>query len=400
MALPLPQVQTAIGNQLTKTLSERLDGTISIEKIHLKPFTTLVLKNAVITDKNPSYDALDSTLHPIDTFFRAEYIIAKFSLDGLTDKESIRIRSAYIGNAQMNLVLEDLVLNDGSIDNYDNLSRIFRIKEPEVKKKPSPKEIFRIGNVEISEMGFALINRSSEKTPYYGGINWNDLDIKDINLSARNLRFKNGIMSGLAESLSFVEKSGFTCGRISGEARVGQGKTIIDDLRIRDSYSDIHLPLFMMSYNGVQDFSDFIHKVRLDASILNSIVDFRTISYFAPQLEGNRLRADISGSMSGCIDNFAIRDMRICSSAGGFEATVDGRMRGIPETYQMHIDGQLNDIRLTPEGLGLFVSEWMPEGKLDLSGFGKECVFTGNGEACGYLNSLNTRADLHTAAEA
>ena len=129
LIIQVPQVQTAVAEKVTEVLSEKLDGEITVEKIHLRPFNTLVLKNLLILDKNPARSPVDSTLRQIDTFFRAEYIIAKFSLDGLTDKESIRIRSAYIGNAQMNLVLEDLVLNDGSIDNYDNLSRIFRIKE-------------------------------------------------------------------------------------------------------------------------------------------------------------------------------------------------------------------------------------------------------------------------------
>ena len=33
---------------------EKLDGEITIEKIHFKPFTTLVLKNTLIIDKNPA----------------------------------------------------------------------------------------------------------------------------------------------------------------------------------------------------------------------------------------------------------------------------------------------------------------------------------------------------------
>ena len=55
LTLQLPQVQTAVADKVMSSLSERLDGNISIEKIHLKPFTTLVLKNAVITDKHPMY---------------------------------------------------------------------------------------------------------------------------------------------------------------------------------------------------------------------------------------------------------------------------------------------------------------------------------------------------------
>jgi hypothetical protein len=59
-----------------KTLSEKLDGEITIEKIHLKPFTTLVLKNVTVTDKNPIHDVMNPELQPVDTFFHARYVIA------------------------------------------------------------------------------------------------------------------------------------------------------------------------------------------------------------------------------------------------------------------------------------------------------------------------------------
>jgi hypothetical protein len=202
LILQLQQVQTAIGEKVLRALSDKLDGTITVEKIHLKPFTTLVLKNAIITDNNPVADPTDSSLCKIDTLFRAEYIIAKCSLDGLMDEESIKIKSAVVNNAVMNLVMEDLYLEDGTRKSYNNLSRIFRIESSDEENEISPKEIFNIDRVNISEMTFRLISRCKDKTAYYGGINWNDLEVNDIELTAHGLRFKDGIMYGTAESLS------------------------------------------------------------------------------------------------------------------------------------------------------------------------------------------------------
>ena len=376
------------------TLSENLDGEIDIEKLHIKPFTTLVLKNVVIVDKHPAIDPIDSTLAQVDTFFRAQYIIAKFSIEGLLHKEGIRLKTAYVGNAQMNLTIEEQFDENGVRDATNNLSRIFRIKKPDVKVEPSPDEIFRISNIEIYNMGFKLLNRSSKKTPYHGCINWNDLDVFSINLNAKNLRFADGIMYGKAERLSFVEKSGFKVSQMSGEARVGRGKTIVENLRIRDEYSDLKLPLFMMSYNSVLDFNDFIQKVRLDAEIGTSMVDFRTITYFAPQLEGNMLKATFSGMMSGCIDDFRVKDIDFTSHAGGFSGIVNGRISGIPEVYRMRIDAKVSNMQLTTEGLGKFVTEWMHSGELDLSRFGSGITFATQATAKGLLNNLDVNATL------
>ena len=395
LIIQLPQVQTAVANKVTGILSDKLDGEITVEKIHLRPFNTIVLKNLLIIDKHPAKSSTDSLSAQIDTFFRAEYIIARMSLAGLMDEESLKIKSADIKNAQMNLVLEDLHTENDSIVMYNNLSRIFRIDKDKERKEPKPDEIFRIDDIGIRDMGFAMINRSSHMIRYLGGgIDWNNLDIRDIDLTAKHLYFRDGIMYGKAERLSFRETTGFNVREMAGEARVGRGKTIVDNLIIRDTWSDIHLARFMMSYRNVDDFHDFINLVRLDATILESVVDFRTIASFAPQLEGNSLRADISGEMSGTVDDFIVRKIRFSSQDGGFSGKLDGRMTGIPDTYGMWIDADVTGLNLTTDGLGRFVTHWMRGGSLDISKFGKGTTFYGNASARGYLNNLNTTASL------
>ncbi len=392
LTLQLPQVQTFIAGRVTDVLSRKLDGEITFEKLHIRPFTTLVLKNVAIIDKEPAKDPTDPTKEQIDTFFRAKYIIARFSLKGLTGSDGIHIRKAYISDACMNLVLEE-----GSDENgkgTDNLSRIFRLKKKTQKKEPSEKELFHIKNVDIRNMAFALINYKTDKTPYHGGINWNDLDITHIDINARELMFKGGIMSGSLDHLSFKEKSGFQCLSISGKAKVGNGRTIVEDFNLKDRWSDISLPLYMMSYNGVEDFSDYINKVRMDAILENSTVDFRTIAYFAPTLEENRLRVNASGKADGYVSNLRFNGITAKSEAGGFSGTVNGRLTGLPDIEKTVIKADVRNFHLTAEGLGLFVSEWMKEGELDLSRFAKGTIFMVDASADGLLNRLNAKASI------
>ena len=143
LILQLPQVQTFAVSKVADILSEKLDGDITFEKLHFRPFTTLVLKNVSITDRNPAKDPAAPKKEVIDTFFRAGYIIAKFSLEGLTGSEGIHIRKAYISDAQMNLVLENAPA--GSEKGMENLSRIFRLK-----KGKKDKNSLRIKNYSIS----------------------------------------------------------------------------------------------------------------------------------------------------------------------------------------------------------------------------------------------------------
>ncbi len=395
LVIQIPQVQTYVADKVVRVLSERLDGDIYFEKIHLKPFTTLVLKNVSIIDRHPYADTVDPASIKVDTFFRAEYIIAKFSLDGLVKHEGIHLDNAFIENARMNLVIENKPdEGDGDITT-DNLSRIFRIKQTEEPKK-SEKEIFHIRKVEIRNMGFVMKNYEFDRPEYdEGGIDWNDLDISGINLTAKKLKFKGGIMSGELPELSFREKSGYSIDNLSGTAKVGRGKTIVEDLHIDDPWSDVHLPLFMMSYDNIHAFNDFIPLVKLDGNIAESSLDFRTLSYFAPELKGNELKIKISGNMSGYIDNFTFSDIRINSDAGGFKGKASGLMRGLPDIENTYLDARLDDFRLTTKGLSKFISEWMTgKGTLDLGRFAEGSEFALAAKGAGMMNELDIDAKI------
>lgn len=395
LMLQLPQVQTFIAEKVVERLDDKLDADIYFEKIHFRPFRTLVLKNVEIIDRNPVPDATGQSDIKVDTFFRAEYIIAKFTLEGLIRQQGIHLDEARISNAQMNLVLEDKPDEGDGDTSYDNLSRIFRLKKQQ-RPKQSEKEIFFIRDVEISDMGFSMKNHGRDKTPYHGGINWNDLDVKDIDIKAEDLHFKAGIMSGHAESISFHEKSGYRVKRISGDAKVGRGKTIVENLHLTDPWSRLDIPDFMMSYENVKAFKDFISKVKLDGEIDDSRIDFKTITYFAPQLEGNSLRAGISGRFSGYVDNFNVTELEFASEAGGFAGTVNGTMKGLPEIEKTTLEARIDKFNMTSEGLGLFLSEWMKDGKLDLSRYAKGHTFMVTAKASGLMNSLDIDTDIYS----
>ncbi|MGM9735845.1 MAG: translocation/assembly module TamB domain-containing protein [Candidatus Cryptobacteroides sp.] len=395
ITLQFPRVQTAVARLVVDKVSDKIDGEISFEKIHLKPFTTLILKNTVILDKEPVTDLADSLSVPMDTLFRAEYIIAKFSFESLLGHEGVHIDKIYLTGAKMNLVIEDVPEADSDTTTV-NLARIFHLKaNPD--KQISEKEIFLIRKAEIRDMEFVMKNYSARKPPYHGGINWNDMDVLDIGIKARNLRFKGGVMDGSADIISFREKSGFVCKSISSpDVKVGNGRTIIEDLKLDDGISEIKLPLFMMSYTCPKDFGDFIQKVRIDGKIGKSTLDFRTLWYFAPQLEGNRLRLAISGEASGYVEDFNLKDIKVTSVAGGFSGSVSGNMKGLPDINATRLDMKIQDFHFTAMGMGDFISEWMHEGRLDLDNYAKGTIFMLNGDVEGLLNRLRVNADINS----
>lgn len=394
--IQFPSIQTMIAEKVLGGLADKLDGNIQVEKIHLKPFTTLVLKDVRIIDRDPVENPFDTLQAPIDTFFRAEYIIASFTLDGLLSNEGLQIRRAVVDNGEFNLVLEDRIDENGSPYMTDNLTRIFRIPPADPDAPLNMDQIFFIRKVTLRDFRFTMRNLQSSRPEfdYEFGMDWNDLDIMDINAEAEDLRFKEQKMYGTLNKLSFREKSGYTCRNISGTTAVGQGKTIVNNVRLQDEWSDIRVPQFMMSYANIDAFAEFLTDVRIDGTISPSKLDFTTITYFAPELKGNKLRASVSGSMSGFVDNFKVKDVKVVTEGGGFEGVVNGSMTGLPDIYNTSLNAEVKDFRLTTDGLSRFVSEWIPDGEIDLSNIAQGRTFLIDAKAEGLMNNMRVKADL------
>ena len=386
LLLQTPMVQTYIANKLLEKLSEQIDGEITFEKIHFKPFSHLVLKNVVIKDKHPYVDPSDSTCQKIDTLLRARYLIADFSLMSLIAHEGIRLDEVTLEDAQLNLVLEQH--RDKPDSTTNNLARIFKLDELPEKEKTN-KEILRIQRVKAKDLTFAMKNYTNSKTPYYGGINWDDLEVNDINLEASDIRYKGGVMSGKVTALSFREKSGYICNSLTGKASVGDTLAHITDCRLVDPWSNIYMPDGKLMYTGADDFVDYFHKVVMDAEIENSLIDFKSISYFAPQLEGNNLKVKgHQGHYHGTVDDFTVTDLKVEMVGGGFSGTVSGRMKGIPEVETTTIEGKIKNGRITSKGLSKFVSYWMPDGEFDVSYLAPNEVFYVSGDVGGTLDNM------------
>ncbi len=380
----MPVVQTFVANKVLETLSQYIDGRISFDKIHFKPFSNLVLKNVVIIDESPTIDPADPDCMIIDTLFRAEYIVADFSLKSLLGNEGIHIDEVMVKEARMNLVLEDSRISDAR---STNLTRMFNLEN--VQSETIDKEIFKIKKSKVEGMTFTMTNYAKDKIPYLGGINWDDLVVENIYANADDLRFKSGTMTGHMNSLSFTEKSGYICNKISGDASVDNRVAHITNFRLEDPWSTISMPDGKMMYNGVPDLADYIHKVVMDVQIGHSQLDFKTISYFAPQLEGNRLHINVhKGHFYGTVDDFTVSDVTVDMTGGGFHGVVSGRLAGLPDVMNTTIEGELKDCITTTEGLSRFVTHWMKGGKLDISSIARKDTFQITSRLTGNLNRM------------
>ena len=374
LSIQTPRVQTWLSQKIIGKVTAGADARINFGKIHIKPFNTVIIKDVEVIDKNPC----DSSAR--DTLFSAEYIIARLSLRGLRDKEGIHIGRAYVRGARMNMVIE------GS---HTNLERMFGIRKDRVKKD-SHANVFDIRRAIVNGMTFRLQNFRKDSKDYGEGIDWDDLEVTDINIEARNLKLADKIMSGTLDMLTFREKSGYVCTGMSGSVKAGRGSSAISDLSISDEWSEVHIPGFTMKYSCAQDFKDFIDKIRIEAGIGKSRLSMNTLKYFVPGLDMEPLTMDIDGAeIQGNVSDFSIGRLEARVSGSDASLAVKGRVTGLPDIRSTTADIRIDTLSFTTSAIEEIIASVSGKEIPELSGYAKGHVFRFRGVARGGINSLN-----------
>ena len=377
LLIQLPGVQTFIAKKVTNSLEDRFNGRIEFSRIHLKPFNALVVKDLSLIGED-------------DTLASASSIVATFSLKGLLKKEGLHLGRVEVDDGSFTLVIDSL---------GHNITRFFGTREKDSTVRKEMGNLFDARKVRVDGFRFRMVNLKEGNLPKEYGISWSDMDVMVDELDAHDLSLAGGYMKGTVENLKATEKSGYRIESISGRTKVGHGQTLIEDLHLVDSWSDIKMDEFSMTYDNIKSFSNFIEEVRLAGDIRNSRIDFKSLSYFAPALKDmgislNVPRADVEGPVSDLgINRFEFRE-----TVSGVSGKAEGRISGLPDIEATVFDFNAEDLSFTADGLGKFIKGFAPYAKLDLSKYAPGEVLGFDGKVKGRLNDLSINGVLDSKA--
>ncbi len=327
--LQMPSVQTRLTKAAVSFLSKKLDADVSIGNVKLVPGSGLLITDLAIIDRTPyTADRYGKGFAPCDSFFVAGSIKARISLSGLVKGMPFRFRSVQVDDGQMCIVSEP-----DAAPYVCNLQRIFGIPDPTVPPPQSTENIFFIKDVQINNFRFRLKNFTSIPlvlNPEGYGRNWQDLDVR-TDVTAHNLRFDNGIMSGECERCEIWTPDGYHIHSVSGSAAVGRGKTFVSDIRIIDDWSDLRLEYFSMTYKHCLVFRQFTDSVSLGGRIIPGTLSFQTLKNIVGIMPKNTVVLNLEeGEVHGPVNDLTINSLAFREKASGLRTKIDRiTLRGI-----------------------------------------------------------------------
>lgn len=375
--LQVPTVQTFVAKKAVERIENSLRGRIVFSKIHFKPFNAIVLKDVALID---SYPPIIGDGEKIDTIASARSIVATFSLKGLLRKEGIHINRASVSEGTL------FIVNDGT---ETNLSRFINSSGDSAKVKKEAGNVFNAKKVQVDNFRFRIINTLKDTAGVGYGINWNNLDVTVDKFRAGDLNLSHGYFKGVLEDLEAREKSGLTIKSLSGKTRIGHGRTLIQDLRLRDGSSDLDIPEFSMTCDSSGSFKNFLDEVKLTGNLVKSKVSFSTLSYFVPTLKDRNIVLGLDlADFEGTISNLGINRIQFSEKSSGISGALEGILSGLPDTKKIVLDINAEDLRFTTEGLSRLARGFSPGTQVDLSRFAKDEKMVFNGRVSGPVNGL------------
>lgn len=392
VAVQTPFVQTRLTQKALERLVPAMEGRIEYDELRVLPSGVLLLKNAAIVDSNPYVeDIYGRGWEKVDTLFRAKTITATFRLASIFRGEGLLLDRVNVSDAMMHLAVEP-----GEIT---NLERMFGLEKVTETPEPGP-EIFNIRKVRIRNFRFRLNNFCEAEAEWSGyGLNYDDLDLTtDIN--GHSLRFAGGRMYGVADKVTLTEKSGYRLLRASGRCVAGQGRTSVENFRLRDPWSQLNVKSFSMTYKNSLSFSNFIEEVLMECELKQSTLGIPTLKYLAGILDGTDSELELyGGHFKGYVNDFSFNDFDFKDKASGVTGSIGGSAIGLPDTERMLAGLEIEGLKFDSRSLAGMLAEWVPEAELpDLSMYAPGTEFSLDAKASGPPDRLAVEAVLHSSA--
>lgn len=288
-AIRTSPVQTWLAKKATDYLSKELHATFRIDAVSIVFIDQVALDGVLILD--PQKD----TLADIGRIY-----VGIETLD--LSKKILELSKAEIEKGKIHISRDSL---NGDF-NYWFITDYFSSSKP-----PGESEPFTVTLGELSLKNAHLRYDDYRKGYLEHGMDFDHIDLTDLNLVARDFRQENKDFGFRIATLSAREHSGFEIERMNTDALIGPGGIRLKDLNIRTSRSDIAADQLNLLFDGFDDLQYFVDSVNFDASLKPSTVSLEDVAVFARELYGMNEIVSLEGKVTQKVKDLKIRDLRL-----------------------------------------------------------------------------------------
>src|ERR1700744_5303764 len=274
-------VQTWAAKKATAYLSEKLKTKVDIKSLYIKPFSSVVLEDFYVLDKQ--HDTLISTP-------KLTVGINGFSLISSIHDRELDLSLIQLDNGSVYLKkLKD------STSNLKFLTDFFSSPDT-VKTKGKPWTV-NFEKVAINNLHFRYKNFLVDTLMKQ--VNFDDIDVKNFSTVLTDLDMAHHLFKAKVSKLTPRKKSGFYLKNLSGNATVDTDQILVQNMHVQTANSDLK-NYFRMKFKSFDDVSDHITDgVYMDGDFKSSKISSSDIPYFTDGLDGVKFDLGVDGRIKG-----------------------------------------------------------------------------------------------------
>lgn len=341
-----PYVQTALVKYVTERIEQVTGVKMQIGGVEFRPMSSLVLNDVLLRDfKN-------------DTLVFCENLKVKADSFSFVNR-SFTVREMTFNKACFNLYV--IRGDSGAMMNIEMFIDSLRGKQaPEAPGKVLNEEErgWLVGLRKVSVRNSRFTYREDEYEPVDYGVNWTDVDCRDLNVDVSEFHFGDDYTGMRVTGLNFIEKSGLAIRQLDGKVAARADNLLITEGKIALERSLVDLIKLEFNWTPNQhDWRNFTTKMQQYYEIGPSYVSFIDLAYFNGVLRGINNTVKCSGVVSNTINQLEGHDLYF---ELGDKSVFQGQFKssGLPKVWNTLFDIEMTDAHLNPDDLESVYLPW------------------------------------------
>lgn len=338
-------VQTSLVKYITEKIEKNTGVKIQIGGVDFRPIKSLVLTDVLLKDfKN-------------DTLFYCQDVRVKADSFNIVNK-SFTINEIFLNKASFNLWISR---EGGAATNIEMfLDSLQRGQGSTALPAGGNKSIgWFVGLKKVSLRNSFFTYREAEYEPVDYGVNWTDVECRDLNVDVTGLDFSDpGVTHLVVSNLSFVEKSGLRMKELDAHVRIKEDNLQITNARIELERSYLDLMKLEFSWTPDQhDWRYFTTRMQQYYELGPSAVSFIDLAYFNGVLRGINNTVKCSGVVSNTIEQLEGHDLYF---ELGEKSVFQGSFKsiGLPDVRNTVFNIEMHKAHLSPDDLEMVYLPW------------------------------------------
>lgn len=223
------------------------------------------------------------------------------------------------------------------------------------------------------------------------GLDFNHLNINNLNLGADNFNFSNGGITVKVNNASLKDKSGFILNELKGDAIYTDKQIKLANFILKTPNTSIDNAT-ELNFTSLDDLTKHPEKVRLSLSLKNTTIGLKDAVFFsnAIPLAYRNEKIKINANVNGYLSNLNIQKLQV-NGLKNTQIDISGKAKGLPDINKTYLDLNIKKLYLTKQDVLLVLPKNSLPPSIELP-----TVINAKGNFKGSMSNFGTNLRIQT----